>query len=187
MGSVVHAAVHALATDAQPVVTALNGWFGWLEDKGMLVGTRALKEKALKDVAAAMEDPRRAWNWRQEAANVAVQHQEACSPRVMSALMAVADRASLWQAFGEFVLTATSADHIRQVAEAITGVSEAQSFRPAWAAQLQASVLGLKARPSEAKRSRDRRDSSLEDSPPRSKSRRESRRSRARAHSPPNT
>ena len=117
---------------------------------------------------------------------MAVQHQEACSPRVMSALLVVADRASLWRAFGEFILTATSADHIRQAIEAITGVSEAQGSRPAWAAQLLASVPGSKARPSEAKRSRDRRDSSPEDSPPRSKSRRESRGSRAQAYSPPN-
>ena len=64
MGSVVQAAARALATDAQPVVTTLNGWFGWLEDKGLLDATRALQEKALKDVAAAMEDPRIAWNWR---------------------------------------------------------------------------------------------------------------------------
>ena len=126
MGSVIQAAARALATDAQPVVTAFGGWFSWLEDKGLLIATRALKEKALKDVASAMEDPRRSWNWRQEAANVAVQHQEACSPRVMSALLAVADRASFWRAFCEFVLTATSADHIRQATEAITGVSEAQ-------------------------------------------------------------
>ena len=44
----------------------------------------------------------------------------------MSALLAVADRASFWRAFCEFVLTGTSADHIRQATEAITGVSEAQ-------------------------------------------------------------
>ena len=87
--------------------------------------TRALKEKALKDVAAAMEDPRLAWNWRQEAANVAVQHQEACSPRVMTALLVVADQACFGRAFGVFVLTATSANHIRLATETITGVSEA--------------------------------------------------------------
>ena len=64
MGSVVQAAARALATDAQPVVAALSGWFGWLEDKGLLVATGALKEKAVKDVASAMEDPRPSWNWR---------------------------------------------------------------------------------------------------------------------------
>ena len=78
MGSVIQAATRALTTDAQLVVTAFGGWFSWLEDKGLLIATRALKEKALKDVASAMEDPRRSWNWRQEAANLTVQHQEAC-------------------------------------------------------------------------------------------------------------
>jgi hypothetical protein len=142
VASVVQAAARTLAADAGPSVAALQEWFSWLEDKGLLVATRAVREKALRDVAAAMGEPHRQWNWRQEAANIAVERQAACAPHVMTALLAVHDRASFWRAFGEFVMTATCPDHIKLAAEGLTGSAEGQGARPAWAANLLGNVPG---------------------------------------------
>ena len=142
VASVVQAAARTLAADAGPSVKALQEWFAWLEDTGLLVATRAVREKALRDVAAAMGEPHRQWNWRQEAANIAVDRQSACAPHVMTALLAVNDRASFWRAFGEFVMTATCPDQIKLAVEGLTGSAEGQGTRPAWAAHLLGSVPG---------------------------------------------
>ena len=101
-----------------------------------------MREKALRDVAAAMQEPRRQWNWRQEAADIAVNRQSACIPHVMLALLAVHDRASFRAAFGEFVLTAACPEQIRLATEAITGSAEGHGAKPSWATNLLKSVPG---------------------------------------------
>ena len=89
-----------------------------------------------------MQEPRRQWNWRQEAADIAVNRQSVCIPHVMLALLAVHDRASFRAAFGEFVLTAACPEQIRLATEAITGSAEGHGAKPSWATNLLKSVPG---------------------------------------------
>ena len=92
--AVLQAAAGSLALDSQPTVAALKGWLEWLSTKGLLVATREHKERALKAISDHMEHPTRVWNWRQEAADIAVNHQDSCSQAIMSALLAVKNRAT---------------------------------------------------------------------------------------------
>ena len=142
--AVLQAAAGSLALDSQPAVAALKGWLEWLATKGLLVATREHKERALKTIFDHIEDRTRVWNWRQEAADIAVNHQDSCSQAVMSALLAVKDRATFRHAVGTFVLTATCLKKIQAVVDTIAGGANAGAECLHWVACLLESVLQVR-------------------------------------------
>ena len=131
-------------------IKVLQGWQHWLKDNNLLVASQQQNMDALDNIALAMADLKRSWDWSHRAAQLAVdvpdfatydkRLAQATVPTV-DALMAVNSRATFWSAIVDLLVDVGVPDILRAGVAKLTGHGGQREERPSWASKIVATAL----------------------------------------------